>query len=112
DKSPEGVSVLQGRAKFDVTAYIAAWGGVKRGAKWGSDLLHAGLQDPARAETAASAVEGKEPAIERCVPDVEASMTRLAATGATSTLAAVLAASGPSAHDAIVRRLADKQTRG
>jgi hypothetical protein len=57
-------------------------------------------------------VEGKDAAIEPFVPDVEASMTRLAAGGATSTLAAVLAAAGPSAHDAVVRRLADKQTRG
>ena len=112
DKSPEGVSVLQGRAKFDVTAYIAAWGGVKRGAKWGSDLLHAGLQDPSRAEVAASAVEGKDPLIDPFLPDVEAAMGRLAASGATSTLAAVLAAAGPAAHDAVVRRLADKVTRG
>lgn len=112
DKAPEAVTVLEGRAKFDVSAYIAAWGGVKRGAKWGSDLLHAGLQDPSRAEVAASAVEGKDPAIEPFLADVEAAMTRLAATGATSTLAAVLAAAGPSAHDAVVRRLADKVTRG
>ncbi len=112
DKEPEGVTVLQGRAKFDVTAYIAAWGGVKRGAKWGSDLLHAGLQDPARAEVAASAVDGKDPLVDPFLADVETSMGRLAASGATSTLAAVLAAAGPPAHDAVVRRLADKVTRG
>jgi hypothetical protein len=112
DKEAEGVTILQGRAKFDVTAYIAAWGGVKRGAKWGSDLLHAGLQDPARAEVAASAVEGKDPLVDPFLPDVETSMGRLAASGATSTLAAVLAAAGPPAHDAVVRRLADKVTRG
>jgi len=112
DKDPEAVSALQARAKFDVGAYIAAWGGVKRGAKWGSDLLHAGLQDPARAEEAASAVEGKEPLIAPFLPDLEASLGRLAAGGATSTLAAVLAAAGPSAHDAVARRLADKATRG
>jgi hypothetical protein len=112
DKSPEAAAVLAGRAKYDVTAYIAAWGGVKRGAKWASDLLHAGLQDPGRAEEAASAVDGRDPLIEPFVPDVEASMSRLGATGATSTLAAVLAAAGPPAHDAVVRRLADKVTRG
>ena len=105
------MSVLSGRAKFDVSGYIAAWGGVKRGARWGSDLLHAGLQDPARAEVAASAVEGRDPLIAPFLPDVEAAMERLAATGATSTLAAVLAAAGPPAHDAVVRRLADKSTR-
>jgi hypothetical protein len=112
DKEAEAVTVLQGRAKFDVSAYIAAWGGVKRGAKWASDLLHTGLQDPSRAEVAASAVEGKDPLIEPFLADVEAAMTRLAATGATSTLAAVLAAAGSPAHDAVVRRLADKVTRG
>ena len=104
--------VLQARAKFDVGAYIAAWGGVKRGAKWGSDLLHAGLQDPARAEVAASAIEGKDPGIEPFLPDVESALERLGASGATATLAAVLAAAGPPAHDAVVRRLADKVTRG
>jgi hypothetical protein len=57
-------------------------------------------------------MEGKDPAIEPFVPDLEAAMTRLAATGATSTLAAVVAAAGPPAHDAVVRRLADKATRG
>jgi hypothetical protein len=111
DKDPAAATVLQGRAKFDVGAYIAAWGGVTRGAKWGSDLVHAGLQDPARAEVAASALDGKDPHIEPFVPDIEASIVRLAAGGATSTLAAVLAAAGPSAHDAVTRRLADKQTR-
>ena len=111
DKEPGAVKVLQGRAKFDVSAYIAAWGGVKRGARWGSDLLHAGLQDPARAEVAASAVEGRDPLVAPFIPDLEASMERLAATGATSTLAAVLAAAGTPAHDAVVRRLADKATR-
>jgi hypothetical protein len=111
DKEPAAAKVLAGRAKFDVSGYIAAWGGVKRGARWASDLLHAGLQDPARAEVAASAVEGRDPLIAPFLPDVEAAMGRLAATGATSTLAAVLAAAGPPAHDAVVRRLADKSTR-
>jgi hypothetical protein len=112
DRDPEAATVLVGRARFDVTAYIAAWGGVKRGARWGGDLLHAGLQDPARAEVAASAVEGRDPAIVPFLPDVEASMARVAAGGRTSTLAAVLATAGPAAHDAVVRRLADKTTRG
>jgi hypothetical protein len=112
DKDPDAVAALQARAKYDVAAYIATWGGVKRGAKWGSNLLHAGLQDPARAEVAASALDGRDPMIAAFVPDIEASMGRLAATGATSTLAAVMAAAGPSAHDAVVRLLADKPTRG
>ncbi len=112
DKSPSAATILQGRAKFDVTAYIAAWAGVKRGAAWATDLLHDGLRDPTRAESAASAVEGKDPAVVPFLPDVEGSMSRLAAGGQTSTLAAVLAAAGPPAHDAVVRRLAEKTTRG
>ncbi len=112
DRDPGARAILEGRAKFDVTAYIAAWGAVKRGAKWGSDLLHAGLQDPARAEVAASAVDGRDGSIVPFLPDVEAAMDRLAASGGTSTLAAVLAAAGSPAHDAVVRRLAEKTTRG
>lgn len=112
DKNPEARSALVARAAFDVNAYIAAWGAMKRQATWGSDLLHAGLQDPARAEVAASAVDGRDPLLVPFLPDVEASMGRLAAAGATSTLAAVLGAAGPAAHDAVVRRLADKTTRG
>jgi hypothetical protein len=112
DKDPGAAAAVKVRAEHDVSGYIAAWGGVKRGARWGSDLLHAGLLDPARAETAASAVDGRDPLFAPFVPDAEASLDRLAATGATSTLAAVLAAAGAPAHDAVVRRLADKATRG
>jgi len=61
---------------------------------------------------AASAVDGHDPLLAPFLADVEAAMGRLAATGATSTLGAVLAAAGPAAHDAVVRRLADKTTRG
>jgi len=112
DTNPAAVTALQERSKFGVEAYIAAWGGVKRGAKWASDLLHAGLQDPARANDVASAVEGRDPLIVPFLPDVEASLSRLAAGVATSSLAGVLAAAGPPSHDAVVRRLADKTTRG
>lgn len=112
DHDPAAVAVLDRRAKFAVSAYIAAWGGVKRGAKWGSDILHSGLQDPARAELAASAIDGRDAVVVPFLPDVEASLTRLAAGGMVTTLAAVLAAGGPAAHDAVNRRLADKATRG
>ncbi|HEY2514249.1 MAG TPA: hypothetical protein VGI39_25455, partial [Polyangiaceae bacterium] len=112
DHDPAAASALERRAKFAVSAYIAAWEGVKRGAKWGGDILHAGLQDPARAELAASAIDGRDVAVVPFLPDVEASLTRLAAGGMVTTLAAVLASAGPAAHDAVNRRLADKATRG
>jgi hypothetical protein len=112
DKDGAAVAALKSRAPHDVNAYIAAWAGVKRGARWGSDILHTGFQDPDRAETAASAVSGQDPAIAPFVPDIEASIERVAATGRTFSLAAVLAAAGPAAHEAVVHRLNDKATRG
>ncbi len=111
DTDPAAVTALKGRTSFGVEAYIAAWGGVKRGAKWASDMLHAGLQDPARANDVASAVDGRDPLIVPFLPDVEASLSRLAAGVSTSSLSSLLAAAGVPAHDAVVRRLADKATR-
>ncbi len=112
DGDPAAAKALAERSEFGVQAYIAAWGGVKRGAKWANDMLHAGLQDPARANDVASAVDGRDPAIAPFLPDVEASMSRLSAGVATSSLASVLAAGGKASHDAVIRRLADKTTRG
>ncbi len=113
DTNPKAAAALQERAKgAGVEAYIAAWGGVKRGSKWASDLLHAGLQDPARANDVASAVDGRDPMIAPFLPDAEASMVRIAAGGMTSSLAGVIAAAGAPARDTVVRRLTDKTTRG
>jgi hypothetical protein len=112
DTNPAAVSALQEHTQFGVQAYIAAWGGVKRGAKWGGDMLHAGLQDPSRANDVASAVDGRDPVIVPFLPDIEGSLSRLAAGVTTSSLAAVLASAGKASHDAVVRRLADKATRG
>jgi hypothetical protein len=112
DKDPAAVELLKTRASHDVTAYIAAWSGVKRGQRWAVVLMHAGLQDLERAEQVASAVNGQDPAVVQFEPDVAASLERLAATGATSRLAAVLASIGPQAHADVVKRLADKASRG
>jgi len=113
DTNPKAVAALQERAKgAGVEAYIAAWGGVKRGSKWAGDLLHEGLQDPARANDVASAVDGRDPMIAPFLPDAETSMVRIAAGGMTSSLAAVIAAAGAPARDMVVRRLTDKTTRG
>ena len=54
DKDQRAESLLRARAKFDVNAFIAAWGAIHRNAAWGADLLRGGLQDPMRAEVAAS----------------------------------------------------------
>ena len=112
DKDKAAQKVLVNRARFDVNAYIAAWGAIHRNVAWGADLLRSGIQDPARAEVAASAMQGKDPAAAPFLADIEASMVRLAASAKSSSLASVLAAAGPSAHDAVTRRLADDTTRG
>lgn len=112
DKDKRAESVLRARAKFDVNAYIAAWGAIHRNAAWGADLLRSGLQDPTRAEVAASAMQGKDPAAAPFLSDVESAMVRLAASAQSNTLASVLAAAGMQAHEAIVRRLGDETTRG
>ncbi len=113
DTDPKAVAALEERAKGPgIQPYIAAWGGVKRSSKWASDLLHGGLRDPTRANDVASAVDGRDPLIAPFLPDVEASLVRVAAGGMTSSLAGVIAASGAPGHDVVVRRLADKTTRG
>jgi hypothetical protein len=112
DKDQRAEALLRARAKFDVNAFIAAWGAIHRNAAWGADLLRGGLQDPLRAEVAASAMQGKDPASAPFLSDVESAMVRLAASAKSNTLATVLAAAGAQAHDAIIRRLGDGTTRG
>jgi hypothetical protein len=112
DHDKKAEAILVGRAKFDVNAYIAAWGAIHRNAAWGANLLRAGLQDPTRAEVAASAMQGKDPAAAPFLADIESAMVRLAASAKSNTLAAVLGGAGAAAHDAVVRRLSDDTTRG
>ncbi len=112
DKDPKALDAIKQRAKFDKSAYLAAWDAVKRGASWGSDVLHAGLQDPSHAEDAGEALDPKDAAVAPFLPDVDTSFTRLAAGGPVPKLANVLAIAGPPAHQILISRLADKITRG
>jgi hypothetical protein len=112
DRDAKAETAIAARAKVDVNGYIAAWSAVHRGVTWGGAVLHDGLGDPVRAEVAASALDGKDDAARPFLPDIEAAMLRLAASAQSNTLAAVLAAAGPPAHAAIVRRLGDALTRG
>jgi hypothetical protein len=57
-------------------------------------------------------MQGKDAASAPFLSDVESAMVRLAASAKSNTLATVLAATGPQARDAIVRRLGDETTRG
>jgi hypothetical protein len=112
DRDAKAAKALSARAKFDDQAYVAAWNAVTRGARWGTDLLHEGLQDPTRAEAAARGIEGADPRCATFLPDAEAALTRLASGGMTPALALLLAEAGPPAHQLLGRRLAEKPTRG
>jgi hypothetical protein len=111
DKDSRGVDLLKKRASFDTNAYIAAWLAAKRGQAWGTQLLRSGLADPARAESAASAMARRDPLLSSFVPDIEAAMSRLSAGGSGSALGGLLASIGPSAHAAVERRLKDGASR-
>lgn len=112
DTKPKAVAALEARSSWDVQAFRAAWAGVLRGAPWGPQMLRAGLADPKRADLAASAVDKHDPRLVVFVPDLEAALDRLSASMQNFNVSSTLAAIGPAAHDAIVRRLADASTRG
>jgi hypothetical protein len=48
DTDEAAVRALEKRAPTDVSAYIAAWSAVTRGAPWGSTLVRSALADPTR----------------------------------------------------------------
>jgi hypothetical protein len=95
-----------------VNAYIAAWAGVTRGAPWGSTFLRAALNDPLRADVAATALPRRDSRLVPFVQDLENAVVRLGAGHRGSVVAGVLASIGPSAHPAVERRLVDPKTRG
>ena len=111
DKNPRALELMRART-FDVNAYIAAWSATKRGATWGAEILRKGLADPARADSAASAMQRKDPQLAAFVPDLEAALSRLAAGSHGSTLGSILASVGPPAHAAVERRMKDGASRG
>jgi hypothetical protein len=112
DKNPKAVNVLGSKAATDVNVYIAAWGATLRNASWAPGVLRAGLADPVRAESAASAMARHDPHLTQFVPDLEAALSRIGAGSQNVAVAGVLASIGPTAKAAVDRRLADKATRG
>jgi hypothetical protein len=112
DKNAKAVSVLGSKAASDVNVYIAAWGATLRGASWGPGTLRAGLSDPARAESAASAMTRHDPHLVQFVPDLEAALSHIGSGSQNVAVAGALASIGAPAKAAVERRLAEKTTRG
>jgi hypothetical protein len=112
DSNAAAVDMLTARAAYDVNAYIAAWTATTRGATWGPPMLRAGLSDPSRADIAASVMGRRDVHLAAFIPDLEASLVRIAAGGHNVAVASVLASAGPQAAPAVQRRLEDTATRG
>jgi hypothetical protein len=112
DKNPKAVNVLGSKAATDLNVYSAAWGATLRGAAWGPGVLRAGLTDPLRAESAASAMTRHDPHLVQFVPDLEAALSRIGSGSQNVAVAGALASVGAPAKAAVERRLADKATRG
>ena len=112
DTHPAARTALETRSAFDPNAFRAAWDAIVRGADWGTAMLRAGLADPKRADLAASAVDKHDPRLVAFTADLEQAIERLSATLQNLNVASALAAIGPPARDAVVRRLTDTATRG
>jgi hypothetical protein len=112
DTQPAAIAALDARSSFDVQSFVVAWEAVGRGARWGSTLIRSGLADPKRADVAASALPRRDARVLPFLGDLEAALVRLAATNQNLNVAGTLASVGPTAHDAIARRMADASTRG
>jgi hypothetical protein len=111
DKDPKTADWLQGHATDDSSIYIAAWEATERGAAWGTATLRSALTDPVRAESAASAMKRKSPALAPFLADLEAAVGRVEGSRA-STVASLLASMSGPAEAAIERRMLDTKTRG
>lgn len=112
DTDEAAVRALEKRAPTDVSAYIAAWSAVTRGAPWGSTLVRSALADPTRADVVATALPRRDPRLVPFLPDLEGAIVRLSAGRSGSVIAGVLASTGPAAHANVQRRLVDPKTRG
>ncbi len=109
DKSEKAKSAIETRAEGDLNAYIAAWTAVQRGAAWGTEILKAGLRQPARAEMAASAMTRRDPKLADFVPDFETALI-LAPPGEPRIIVSAMLAS-TAASGVVQGRLRDKATR-
>jgi hypothetical protein len=112
DMDPKAVAALDARSSFDAQAFVVAWSAMTRGAPWGMTTLKAGLADPKRADLAASAMRKGDPQLAPLLGDLETALVRLSASQQNVNVSSALASIGPSADDAIVRRLTDPSTRG
>lgn len=111
DSDAKALQILEGRATTDVNTYIAAWSAVTRNAAWGGTFIRTALNDPTRAEMAASALPRRDPRLIPFANDLEAAVVRMAAGRKSAVIAGVLASIGPQAHGAVERRLVDAKTR-
>jgi hypothetical protein len=109
DKNEKARSAMKTRAENDLNAYIAAWSAAQRGARWGSELLKAGLAQPSRAELAASAMTRGDPKLAEYVPSFSGALVAAGPKEPRVIVAAMLASTG--AVPAIVERLHDPNTR-
>lgn len=111
DTDARALKVIEGQSVTEVNTYIAAWAAVTRDAPWGSSFIRTALNDPTRAEMAASALPRRNPRLFPFINDLEAAVLRLAAGRKSAVIAGVLASIGPLAHGAVERRLVDAKTR-
>ena len=79
DGDAKALQVLEKRASTDVNTYIAAWSAVTRIAAWGATFIRTALNDPTRAEMAASALPRRDPRLLPFANDRESAVVRLAA---------------------------------
>jgi hypothetical protein len=112
DTDAKAITALDARSSFDVQAFVAAWAAMRRGAPWGVTLLKAGLADPKRADSTASAMRRGDSQLAPLLGDLETALVRLSASPQNLNVSSALASMGPTAHDAVVRRLVDAATRG
>lgn len=112
DTDEKARAALEARAATDVNVYIAAWTAVTRDAPWGAAMLRGALADPTRADLASSALPRKDVRLAAFTADLENAVVRLAAGKRAVVIAGILASIGPSAHQAVERRIIDPKTRG
>ncbi len=109
DKNGKARGAIEVRAESDMSAYIAAWGAVQRGAPWGAALIKSGLSQPARAELAASAMTRSDARLADYVPYFSKALVDAGAKEPRMTVAAMLASTGAGA--VVAERLRDNTTR-
>jgi hypothetical protein len=111
DQNVRAAEALKLRSSYDPAAFHAAWDAVVRGVPWGATMLHEGLADPKRADSAAAGMAKHDPRLQPLLDDLEGALVRLSASPRNVNVSTVLASVGPPAHAAVERRLVDAATR-